>query len=94
VFNVGGSEPISHQQLVALLIDVAGGGTARHVPWPAEKKAIDIGSSYCDSTRIRDAVGWTPRVGLRAGFARTIEYYRAHVSQYLDDPAPTPSTVA
>jgi UDP-glucose 4-epimerase len=94
IFNVGGLEPISHRDLVALLIDVAGAGSVRHVPWPAEKKAIDIGSFYADSSRFRGAVGWKPRVSLRAGFANTLEYYRAHAGEYLDDPAPTPSTVA
>jgi UDP-glucose 4-epimerase len=94
VFNVGGSEPISHTDLVSLLIDVAGAGTVRYVVWPADKKVIDIGSFYADSTRFRRAVGWEPRVALRSGFARTLEYYRAHAREYLDDPAPTPASVA
>src|SRR5688500_7939893 len=94
VFNVGGSEPISHKDLVALLLDVAGAGSVRHVPWPTEKKAIDIGSFYADSSRFRGAVGWEPRVPLRVGFIKTLEYYRAHAAEYLDDPAHTPSTVA
>ena len=94
VFNVGGLEPISHKDLAALLIDVAGAGTVRFVPWPAEKKAIDIGSFYADSSRFRSAVDWEPQVSLRSGFAKTLAYYRAHASAYLDDPASTPSTVA
>ncbi len=94
VFNVGGSQPISHKDLAALLIDVAGAGSVRHVPWPAEKKVIDIGSFYADSSRFRTAVGWEPHVTLRDGFARTLAYYRAHARAYLDDPAPAPSTVA
>ncbi len=94
VFNVGGSEPIAHKDLAALLIDVAGAGSVRHVPWPAEKKAIDIGSFYADSSRFRGAVGWEPRVPLREGFANTLEYYRAHASAYLDEGATTPSTIA
>jgi UDP-glucose 4-epimerase len=94
VFNVGGAEPFAHSDLVTLLIEVAGGGTLRYVPWPPEKKAIDIGSFYADSTRFRQAVGWQPRVPLRAGLSRTIEYYRAHIHEYLDEPAATPSTVA
>jgi UDP-glucose 4-epimerase len=94
VFNVGGAEPISHRDLVALLIEVAGGGSATCVPWPPEKKAIDIGSFYADSSRFRCAVGWQPLVSLRDGFARTLAYYRAHVREYLDDPAAEPSSVA
>ncbi|HTL01802.1 MAG TPA: NAD-dependent epimerase/dehydratase family protein [Vicinamibacterales bacterium] len=94
VFNVGGGEPTSHSDLVRLLIDVAGAGSVRHVPWPADKKAIDIGSFYADSTRFKEMVGWTPSVPLRTGLTRTIEYYRKHLEHYLDEQTPTPSTVA
>jgi UDP-glucose 4-epimerase len=94
VFNVGGFQPISHRDLVSLLIEVAGAGSVRHVPWPPEKKAIDIGSFYADSSRIRAAVGWEPRVSLRSGFAKALDYYRTHLREYLDDPAATPSSVA
>jgi UDP-glucose 4-epimerase len=94
VFNVGGFEPISHSDIAHLLIELAGTGSIRYVPWPPEKKVIDIGSFYADSTRFRNAVGWEPRVNLRSGFARTLEYYRQHLAEYLDEPAPTPSSVA
>jgi UDP-glucose 4-epimerase len=86
VFNVGGSEPISHRELVELLIDVAGTGRYKMVEWPAEKKAIDIGSFYADSSKFRAAVGWQPRVNLREGLARTVAYYREHLPRYLSEP--------
>ena len=38
VFNVGGVEPISHRDLVELLIEVAGTGRVRYVEWPAERR--------------------------------------------------------
>ena len=84
VFNVGGDEPISHRDLVAMLIDVAGAGSMRFVDWPPEKKRIDIGSFYSDSTKFRQAVGWKQRVGLRDGLQRTIAYYREHFAHYVD----------
>ena len=84
VFNVGGAEPVSHRDLVHLLLEVAGTGSARHVKWPAEKKAIDIGSFYADSAKFRAATGWQPRVPLREGLARTVAFYRAHLPHYLD----------
>ena len=89
IFNVGGAQPTSHRDLVSLLIDVAGTGTVRYVPWPPEKKAIDIGSFYADSSRFRAAVGWNPQVGLREGLTRTIAYYRQHLSHYLESAAGT-----
>jgi UDP-glucose 4-epimerase len=81
--NVGGAEHISHHDLVRLLIEIAGSGRYRFVDWPAEKKAIDIGSFYADSTRFSHTVGWTPQVSLREGLERTLAYYRAHLPRYL-----------
>ena len=83
-FNVGGSEHIAHRDLVRLLVEVAGSGSYRFVEWPAEKKAIDIGSFYADSSRFMRASGWRPRVALRDGLRDTVQYYRAHLDKYLD----------
>ena len=84
VYNVGGLEPIAHKDLVTLLLDVAGTGRVKYVPWPPEKKQIDIGSFYSDSSKFTAATGWRPRVTLREGLRRTIEFYRAHLPQYLE----------
>jgi UDP-glucose 4-epimerase len=83
VFNVGGREPTSHRDLVDVLIQVAGSGRVRFVPWPADKKRIDIGSFYSDSTKFERTTGWRPAVTLRDGLARTVSFYREHLSHYL-----------
>jgi len=92
VFNVGGIEPIAHRALVELLISTAGSGRYRFVEWPPEKKAIDIGDFYADSSRIDRTLGWRPTVPLAEGFRRTLEYYRAHLQQYVPA-ADSPVTV-
>ncbi|MDP2321459.1 MAG: NAD-dependent epimerase/dehydratase family protein [Acidobacteriota bacterium] len=83
-FNVGGDEHLAHRDLVALLIELAGQGRYRFVEWPPEKKVIDIGSFYADSTLFMARTGWVPTVRLRDGFARTLAYYRAHMAHYVD----------
>ena len=92
VFNVGGREPISHRNLVALLIDVAGSGTVKYVEWPEEKRRIDIGSFHSDSSKFTTATGWQPTVGLRDGLGRTMAYYRAHLDQYTGAAAGAPAS--
>jgi UDP-glucose 4-epimerase len=84
VFNIGGTEPVSHRDLTTLLIDVAGTGRVRYVEWPAEKKAIDIGDFYADSSKFRRVTGWTPTVSLRDGLKRTVAFYREHFAAYVD----------
>jgi UDP-glucose 4-epimerase len=88
VFNVGGCEPIAHRELVELLIATAGTGRFRYVEWPPEKKAIDIGDFYADSTLIRNTLGWQPVMTLRQGLARTLEYYRVHMPHYVSTSTP------
>jgi UDP-glucose 4-epimerase len=87
VFNVGGDEPFDHRTLTTMLVDVAGTGRIQYVDWPAEKKAIDIGSFYADSTKFKTMTGWSPTVTMRDGLARTVAFYRQHLDRYLDPPA-------
>jgi UDP-glucose 4-epimerase len=86
VFNVGGFEPISHRDLVHLLIATAGSGSYRFVDWPAEKKAIDIGDFYADWSLISDTLGWRPHTTLADGLKETVAFYRQHFSEYVSAP--------
>jgi UDP-glucose 4-epimerase len=83
VFNVGGMEPITHSDLVDLMIRTAGSGRVRCVEWPPDKKAIDIGDFYADSTKIRGVLEWQPVTPLAEGLRRTFDFYRAHFDQYV-----------
>jgi UDP-glucose 4-epimerase len=83
VFNLGGEPPVSLLDLVQKLIALAGHGSYTIVPFPEERKKIDIGDFYADATKIRKALGWTPRLSLEEGLARTLAYYREHQEHYL-----------
>ena len=84
-FNVGGDEHIAHRDLVKMLVEIAGQGSYAFVDWPAEKKAIDIGSFYADSSLFKSRTGWYPHVSLRDGFVRTFDFYRKTLSHYVGD---------
>ncbi len=83
VFNLGGDEAVSLLELTRLMIEVAGRGSYRLVPFPPERKRIDIGDFHADTGKIRATLGWAPRVGLRDGLTRTIEYYLQNREHYL-----------
>ena len=85
VFNVGGSEPIAHRDLVTMLLQQSGRGTMRFVDWPDDKRRIDIGSFYSNSTKFSTLTGWKPEVSLRDGLKRTLAFYRSHLDKYLDE---------
>jgi UDP-glucose 4-epimerase len=59
----------------------------KFVDWPPEKKRIDIGSFYSDSSRFRGETGWQPRVTLEEGLRRTVAFYREHMREYVPETA-------
>jgi UDP-glucose 4-epimerase len=82
-FNVGGIEPVPLIEVARLCQEIAAaGGVVDTVPWPPERKKIDIGSIYVDSSRLTEATGWEPRVGLVDGLRRTIDFYKRHGEHY------------
>jgi len=81
-FNLGGERPISLEEFVKILLKAAGRGSYRIVPFPSDKKAIDIGSVYTSAAKFNLATGWRARVGLEEGLVRTVEYYRRYREHY------------
>ena len=82
IFNLGSDETINLRDLAALLVDINGGGTYEVVPFPADRKPIDIGDYYADYRLIQGRLGWRPRVSLRDGLQRTLAFYRGEKEHY------------
>jgi UDP-glucose 4-epimerase len=82
VFNLGGDESVSLRELAQLLVELAPEVSYRVVPFPEERLSIDIGDYVANDAKIRDRLGWTPRIGLREGLARSLDYYREYRSLY------------
>ena len=83
VFNLGSQPPVSLLELVKTLVALAGGGSYRLVPFPEDRKRIDIGDFYSDTTLVRETLGWVPAVPLADGLAETLAFYRRHREHYL-----------
>lgn len=82
VYNLAHPDPISLKDLVEVMIDVAGQGSYKLIPWPPEKKKIDIGDYYGAAEKIKRELGWEPRVSVRDGLTQSIAFYKAHGKEY------------
>jgi nucleoside-diphosphate-sugar epimerase len=84
VYNLGSAEPpISLNDLARLVIATNGAGNYHRIPFPPDRKAIDIGDYYADFNKIRRELGWTPRIPLAEGLRRSLDYFRRTLPHYL-----------
>src|SRR4051812_4007031 len=83
VYNLGGSEVIDLAALAKLMVEVNGAGNYEVRDFPADRRAIDIGDYYGDFSKIRQALGWEPKRGLRETIETTLRYFREALPNYL-----------
>jgi nucleoside-diphosphate-sugar epimerase len=83
IFNLGGTEAISLENLVEQMIRLKGSGSYTLIPFPAERKRIDIGDFYGDFSKITAALGWRPKTSLEQGLKRTLEFYSQNLEHYI-----------
>jgi UDP-glucose 4-epimerase len=82
VFNVGRDEPSNFLELAEKIVEIAGTGNWEFAPFSRERALQEPGHFYSDITKIREALGWTPRTGLEEGLRRTIDFYRENRDRY------------
>lgn len=84
VMNLGSREVVNLRDLADTIVGIAGEGSWDLIPFPPERKAIDIGDYYSDFTLATRLIDWTPKVGLDEGLRLTLDYYRACGGKYLE----------
>lgn len=82
VLNVGIDKPTSFLELVELIIKISGSGSYEFADFSPERKMQEPGNFYSDISKIRNIVGWQPKINLEEGLRRTIDYYRLYKKCY------------
>ena len=80
-FNVGSGDTYAVNRLVELL-----GGPVVHIP----KRPGEPDCTFADTTKIRQAFGWEPRVNFETGVQRMVE----RLEDWREAPVWTPETIA
>lgn len=82
VYNLSG-ERASLKTVAELLIRYADAGNLKVVPFPEERKKIDIGNFYGSSDLLQRDTSWRPKVSLAEGLRQTVDYYKKFKHHYL-----------
>jgi len=73
-FNAGGERPYSVAEVLGEIAAISGGLEPEFRG--AGNPAGEIDRQFVDSSKLRELTGWAPRIGLRDGLIRTLEWYR------------------
>jgi nucleoside-diphosphate-sugar epimerase len=82
VYCVGSAESITFLQLVEAIIKACGSGRYVHVPWPEDRKRIEVGDVVTDFSKLTAHTGWRPTTLLAEGLKKTAEFYRINRRHY------------
>lgn len=74
-FNVSCARAVSLQSFVTVLREHLE-FNVETIPFPAERKAIDVGDYVGCSSRFHDLTGWEPMTNLADGIRATVEWHR------------------
>ena len=83
VYNLGAREAYSLLELAELLVDIHGSGSFEVIPFPEDRRRIDIGSYQGDFAKISQELGWQPHTSLRDGLAKSLAFYSRHLKHYV-----------
>ncbi len=73
----------SIKEIAENVIKVMKSGNIKFIPWPAERKAIEIGDTKIDTRKGKELLKWNPIWGLEAGLEKTKDYYIPKIKKYL-----------
>lgn len=76
-FNAGWGRPNPVREIVDLICEL-GPGEIEPDYRGGGNPSGEIEGQYLDSTKIRSEIGWEPRVDLREGLGRTLDWYASH----------------
>ena len=74
IFNLGGHEVITINNLIKLAEELVG---KKAIVQYGPPDLADMRSNWADVSKARQLLGWQPKVGLREGIGKLVEWYRA-----------------
>ena len=83
VYNLGAPDPLSLEDTAKIMCQEIKGAHYQMIPFPEDRKAIDVGDFICDYSAFRDQFGWEPKVNFEEGIQRSIEYFGEEIENYI-----------
>jgi len=75
VFNLGSGTGTRFKDMVQSVVETVGKGKIKFVPWPPDYLNVETGDYITDISKIKQFLGWSPKINLDEGISITVDYY-------------------
>jgi nucleoside-diphosphate-sugar epimerase len=82
IYNLGAKDKINLVETARLMISIYKSGTLEFIPFPEDRKIIDIGDYWGDFQLIEKQLGWSPKIPLEEGLRKTLAYFVENIKHY------------
>ncbi len=82
-FNLGASDPLNLEDTAKIMCKLVEGASYEIVPFPEDRKAIDVGDFICDFDAFSKSFGWQPKVSFQEGIFRSLEFFKPELKNYI-----------
>jgi UDP-glucose 4-epimerase len=76
-------EHFSVAEIARATVRHIGSGKVKQVPWPKERRSIEVGDAVISNGKIKSFIDWQPVTDLKAGLLKTKAYYGPRLDKYL-----------
>ena len=83
VYNLGAPDPLCLEDTAKIMCQAIECSDYQMIPFPEDRKAIDVGDFICDYSAFRDQFGWEPKVNFEDGIQLSLEYFRSEIEHYI-----------
>ena len=82
-FNLGGPDPLSLKETAKLMCNQIEGAEFEMIPFPQDRKAIDVGDFICDYSAFSNSFGWQPKITFEKGISKTLDCFKKELEYNL-----------
>ena len=83
MFNVGTGKDWTVEQLANIIGELMGHDSIQIEIDKARLRPLDVQKLNADASKIRRLTGWKPKIDLKTGLEKTIEWYRENGNKWV-----------
>ena len=82
-FNLGDPAPLSLKETAKIMCNLIKEAEFTMIPFPQDRKAIDVGDFICDYSAFSNSFGWQPKITFEEGISRSLDFFKKDLEYYL-----------